>query len=73
MGRPPLNVKATSVRLTADLRQRISTLVGAHRMGVFIREAVENELGRREKASGTSSQDGTAEPAAPTASQQSTD
>jgi hypothetical protein len=73
MGRPPLNVKATSVRLTADLRQRISALVGAHRMGVFIREAVENELRRCEKASGRPSQDGTAEPAAPTASKQSTD
>jgi len=50
MGRPPLNVTATSVRLTADVRQRITALVGAHRMGVFIREAIENELQRREQA-----------------------
>ena len=51
MGRPPLNVTATSVRLTADIRQRITALVGENRMAVFIREAVEHELARREQAS----------------------
>jgi hypothetical protein len=53
MGRPPLHVKATSVRLTADVRQRIASLVGANRMGVFIREAIENELRRREQTGGS--------------------
>jgi predicted DNA-binding protein len=51
MGRPPLNVTATSVRLTADIRQRITALVGENRMAVFIREAIEHELARREQAS----------------------
>jgi predicted DNA-binding protein len=55
MGRPPLHVKATSVRLTADVRQRIADLVGANRMGAFIREAVENELRRREQAGSSAS------------------
>lgn len=50
MGRPPLNVKATQVRLTEDVRRRIQALVGANRMGAFIREAVDNELHRREQA-----------------------
>ncbi len=49
MGRPPLNVKETKVRLTADQRQRIEALVGPNRMASFIREAIENELDRREK------------------------
>lgn len=49
MGRPPLNVKETKVRLTDDQRKRIEALVGPNRMAVFIREAVEHELARREK------------------------
>lgn len=49
MGRPPLNVKETKVRLTDDQRARIEALVGPNRMAVFIREAVEHELERREK------------------------
>lgn len=48
MGRPPLGVKPTQVRLTIELRQRIEALVGPSRMAVFIREAVEAELSRRE-------------------------
>lgn len=48
MGRPPLNVKETKVRLTDEQRQRIEALVGPNRMAAFIREAVENELERRE-------------------------
>jgi len=51
MGRPPLNVKATMVRLTEDVRSRIVALVGPHRMATFIREAVEAELKRRENES----------------------
>ena len=55
MGRPPMNVKPTMVRLTEDVRSRIVALVGANRMAGFIREAVEAELKRREKPSGKSS------------------
>lgn len=49
MGRPPLNVKETKVRLTDEHRQRIEAIVGPNRMAAFIREAVENELERRER------------------------
>lgn len=50
MGRPPLNVKLTGVRLSESVKKRITALVGARRMAEFIREAVENELSRREKS-----------------------
>lgn len=50
MGRPPLHVKETKVRLSEDARQRIEALVGSSKMATFIREAVENELKRRELA-----------------------
>jgi predicted DNA-binding protein len=49
MGRPPLHVKETKVRLTDDQRQRIEALVGPSRMAAFIREAIEAELKRRER------------------------
>jgi hypothetical protein len=49
MGRPPLNVKETKVRLTDEQRERIRELVGEQGMAQFIREAVERELKRREK------------------------
>lgn len=55
MGRPPLNVKPTVVRLTEDTRRRIAALVGEQRMAGFIREAVEAELARREAESAKSS------------------
>lgn len=48
MGRPPLNVKETKVRLTDEMRARIEALVGPNRMAAFIREAIENELTKRE-------------------------
>ncbi len=51
MGRPPLGVKPTMVRLTEDVRRRIVALVGDNRMAAFIREAVDAELERREKLS----------------------
>lgn len=51
MGRPPLNVKETKVRLTEDQRARIERAAGPGRMAEFIREAIENELARREAAS----------------------
>lgn len=49
MGRPPLNVKPTQVRLSAELRQRIEALVGPNRMAAFLREAAEAEVERRER------------------------
>lgn len=49
MGRPPMNVKETKVRLTDDMRERIEAIFGLNRMDAFIHEAIENELGRREK------------------------
>lgn len=50
MGRPPLNIKMTSVRLSPEERQRIIALVGDRGMAQFIREAVEKELKRREQS-----------------------
>jgi predicted DNA-binding protein len=48
MGRPPLNLKETKVRLADDRRERIEALVGSRRMAEFIRVAIDNELERRE-------------------------
>jgi hypothetical protein len=49
MGRPPLNLDKTVIRLSAETRSRIEALVGKRAMAAFIREAVERELLRREK------------------------
>nr|WP_200991887.1 hypothetical protein [Rhizobium rhizogenes]QCO89362.1 hypothetical protein pC5.7d_645 [Rhizobium rhizogenes] len=48
MGRPPLNVKETKIRLSPETKERIAALVGNYQIAAFIREAVENELTRRE-------------------------
>lgn len=48
MGRPSLGVKATVVRLSDEVRERIERLVGKNQMASFIREAIEEELKRRE-------------------------
>ena len=48
-GRPALHVKATKVRLTDQQRARIEAIVGPNRMSVFIREAIDAELQRRER------------------------
>lgn len=52
MGKPPLNrdseTKQTQVRMTAETRARIEAVAGPNRMAKFIREAIENELVRRE-------------------------
>lgn len=48
MGRPPLGMKPTTIRLPLETLQRIEKLVGNRRIAVFIREAVEKELERRE-------------------------
>jgi hypothetical protein len=50
MGRPSLKVKATVVRLSVDVRKRIEALVGPNNMAKFIREAIDAELERRQKA-----------------------
>lgn len=49
MGRPPLDVKPTLVRLTKDACDRIDALEGPNRRAVFIRAAVARELQRRER------------------------
>jgi len=49
MGRPPLGMKPTTVRLPLETIRKIEALVGNRRVAGFIREAVENELRRREK------------------------
>ncbi|MDZ7923052.1 MAG: hypothetical protein U5M23_03145 [Marinagarivorans sp.] len=43
-------MKPTTIRLTTDTIHRIEALVGNRRLALFIREAVENELQRREKS-----------------------
>jgi hypothetical protein len=52
MGKPPLDkdskTKPTQIRMTAETRARISSLVGDYGMAKFIREAINNELERRE-------------------------
>lgn len=55
MGRPPLGVKPTVVRLSQEVRDRIAALVGKSGMAGFIRGAVEAELRRREQESRKSS------------------
>lgn len=50
MGRPPMQVKATVVRLSEEALERIDDLVGPNKRAEFIREAVERELKRRERA-----------------------
>ena len=49
MGRPPLGVKPTTVRLPVDVFDRIEAVAGKNRAASFIREAVAAELERREK------------------------
>lgn len=48
MGRPPMNVKPTVVRLSQEALDRIEKVAGPNRRAAFIREAVDNELDRRE-------------------------
>ena len=56
MGRPPLGMKPTTIRLTTDTIRRIEALVGNRRLALFIREAVENELQRRENPEASTGQ-----------------
>lgn len=50
MGRPSLGVQPTLVRLSDEARMRIRMLVGDRGLSQFIREAIDNELARRERA-----------------------
>lgn len=50
MGRPPLNVKPMLVRLPEGMAERIDAVAGENKRAEFIREAVEKELKRQEKA-----------------------
>lgn len=49
MGRPPLGVKTTVVRLPDGLAERIDELMGPNQRAKFIREVVEREVERLEK------------------------
>ncbi|MDL2401292.1 ribbon-helix-helix domain-containing protein [Rhizobium mayense] len=49
MGRPPLKVKPTLVRLPEGMAERIDALVGKNNRADFIRTAVEKELERIER------------------------
>jgi hypothetical protein len=55
MGRPPLHMKPTQVRLSKVVRDRITDLVGEKGMAAFIRRAVERELEREAERSPTPS------------------
>lgn len=48
MGRPPLNVKETKIRLTDEQRARIEARVGTYGMSKWIREAIEEKLARED-------------------------
>ncbi|WP_222422936.1 ribbon-helix-helix domain-containing protein [Sphingobium sp. B2] len=48
MGRPPLGVKTTVVRLPDGLAERIDDLIGPNRRAKFIRDIVEREVERLE-------------------------
>lgn len=50
MGRPPLHLKSTKVRLSEDAMARIELLVGNRGMAKFIREAIDEKLERDEAA-----------------------
>lgn len=52
MGRPPLNVKSTNVRLPVGLGERIGKPVGHQRRAAFIREVLEREVERLESEQG---------------------
>lgn len=49
MGRPPLKVKTTVVRLPEGMGERIDNLVGQKRRAAFIRDVVEREVERLEQ------------------------
>lgn len=58
MGRPPLGVKTTVVRLPDGLAERIDHLMGPNQRAKFIRDVVEKEVQRLERERGTNSKPG---------------
>lgn len=52
MGRPPLHVRETKVRITDDQKSRIEALAGKSRMAAWIRDAIDVELDRQEAENG---------------------
>lgn len=48
MGRPPLNVRPTMIRLSAEMVARIEAVAGKRQVSQFLREAAQAELLRRE-------------------------
>lgn len=46
MGRPPLKMKPTTIRLPKEVMEKIDGLVGEKRRVVFIREAIDEKLAR---------------------------
>lgn len=58
MGRPPLNVKSTNIRLPEGLGKRIDKLVGPQRRAAFIREVLEREVERLETGQRGNGNDG---------------
>lgn len=48
MGRPPLGVKTTVIRLPDGLAERIDELIGPNRRAKFIRDLVVKEVERLE-------------------------
>ena len=58
MGRPPLKLEETKVRLSSATKKRIKSLVGNYGIAAFIREAIENELARREGGSAKTERSG---------------
>jgi len=49
MGRPPLGVKVTAIRLTPEALDRIDLLVGPQKRAQFIRDAVDAALDRLDR------------------------
>ena len=51
MGRPPLNVMRTALRVGKDIPKRIDAVLEEHESrAAFIRKAIDAELNRREQA-----------------------
>ncbi len=58
MGRPPLNVKMTPVRLRLDQLARIEKVAGPNKRAEFIRDAVDEKLDRNEASENPVQTDG---------------
>lgn len=50
MGRPPLHLKQTNIRVSEEAQKRIEALVGSRGMAAFIRAAIDEKLDREEAA-----------------------